>query len=116
MEAQRRVSIGDMLAGNRSGVHWSHRSVSSQIPSGPTGESCRCIVAPRCMQCGATTCNVLQRPAMHCNDLQRPAMHCNEVQCIAEGVGAIRATCNETPVEPGQGSCNRGSLDKIGNC
>ncbi len=27
---------------------------------------CRCIVAPRCMQCSATTCNALQRGAMHC--------------------------------------------------
>src|SRR6266851_413897 len=33
----------------------------------------------RCMQCGATTCNAVQRPALHCNDLQCNALHCNAV-------------------------------------
>ncbi len=32
------------------------------------------------LQCSATTCNALQRPAMHCNDLQCIATTCNALQ------------------------------------
>src|SRR5438876_12242339 len=80
------------------------RSWQSGKGLGP-GHLCRYIVAPRCISLHAMRCNDLQCRATTCNEVQRLAMHCNEVQCIAKGVGAMTATCDETlgSGEPGCG-------------